>query len=121
MKDIADRILNALSEASSKGLVIDELSANLDTDVETIITALEKLISEKQILEKTDANEARYFLKTALEGEAEQGRLGDLNGCPCFPADRVGQVVLVKRKWDHCDITSNIISYKHLHRSTSRW
>ena len=84
MKDIADRILNALSEASSKGLVIDELSANLGTDVETIITALEKLISEKQILEKTDANEAKYFIKLALEGGDEQGTLGDLNGCPCF-------------------------------------
>lgn len=84
MKDISDRILNALSEASSKGLVIDELSANLDVDVETIIIALEKLISEKQILEKTDVNEAKYFLKTALEGGAEQGSLGDLNGCPCF-------------------------------------
>ena len=84
MKDIADRILNALSEASSKGLVLNELSTILDTDIEAIITALEKLISEKQILEETDANEARYFIKTALEGGAEQGTLGDLNGCPCF-------------------------------------
>ena len=24
--------------------------------------------------------------------------------------------VLVKRKWDHRDITSNVIAYKHLHR-----
>jgi hypothetical protein len=24
--------------------------------------------------------------------------------------------VLVKRKWDHRDITSNVIDYKHLHR-----
>ncbi|MHA1576245.1 MAG: hypothetical protein ACTSU3_02680 [Candidatus Thorarchaeota archaeon] len=84
MKDIGDRILNALNEANCKGLVVDELSASLGIDVQTIIIALEKLITEKLILEKTDADEAKYFMKTALEGEAEQGSLGDLDGCPCF-------------------------------------
>ena len=27
-----------------------------------------------------------------------------------------GTFVLVKARWDHRDITSNVIAYKHLHR-----
>ena len=84
MKDISDQILNALSETKGKGLVIDELSARLNVDAETLTTTLKQLISEKKIMEKTDANDAKYFVKTALESEVEHGSLGDLNGCPCF-------------------------------------
>ena len=84
MKDIADQILSALGEASTKGLVIDELTSRLNIDEQTITTVLKQLISENKIMEKTDANDARYFIKTSLESEVEHGGLGDLNGCPCF-------------------------------------
>ncbi|MHA1638417.1 MAG: hypothetical protein ACTSUO_05925 [Candidatus Thorarchaeota archaeon] len=85
MEDITDQILRALRETKGKGLVIDELSARLNVDdAQTLTTALKQLISEKKIMEKTDANDAKYFIKTALESEVEHGSLGDLNGCPCF-------------------------------------
>ena len=84
MKDISDQILNALRENNGKGLVIDELSSRLSIDKQTITATLKQLISENKIMEKTDANDARYFVKTSLESEVEHGRLGDLNGCPCF-------------------------------------
>ncbi len=84
MKDISDQILNALRETKGKGLVIDELSTRLNVDEKTLTTTLKQLISENKIMEKTDANDARYFVKTALESEVEHGSLGDLNGCPCF-------------------------------------
>lgn len=84
MKDISDQIVNALRETKGKGLVIDELLFRLNADEQIITTTLKQLISENKIMEKTDANDARYFVKTTLEGEVEHGRLGDLNGCPCF-------------------------------------
>ena len=91
MEDISDQILDALRETKGKGLVIDELSARLNMDVQTITTTLKELISEKKIMEKTDVNDARYFVKAALEGEVEQGSLGDLNGCPCFHCLKIGK------------------------------
>ena len=84
MKDISDQILSALRETKGKGLVLDELLTRLNVDAKTITTTLKELISENKIMEKTDANDARYFVKTALESEVEHGSLGDLNGCPCF-------------------------------------
>lgn len=84
MKDISDQILNALRETKGKGLVLDELLSRLNVDEQIITTTLKQLISENKIMEKTDANDARYFVKTSLESEVEQASLGDLNGCPCF-------------------------------------
>ena len=91
MKDISDQILNALRETKGKGLVIDELSDRLNVDAQTISTTLKELISENKIMEKTNANDARYFVKTALESEVEHGSLGDLNGCPCFHCLKIGK------------------------------
>ena len=33
----------------------------------------------------------------------------------------MGTAVLVKHKWNHRDILSNIIDYKHLHAQGSHW
>ena len=84
MKDISNQILKALGEAKAEGLVLNDLMSRLNVDEQTIVLALEQLISENMIMERTDANDARYFIKTSLESEVEHGSLGDLNGCPCF-------------------------------------
>ena len=72
-------------------LVIEELIQSLDTDRNTIQTAIEQLILERKVMEKSDANEARYLLSDSMVNEAEHGSLGDLNGCPCFHCLRIGR------------------------------
>ena len=84
MNEVSTRIVSALRTAGNKGLLIDDITTSLEVDLATATNAIYELIKEKQVMEKSDANETRYFLQGAMGEEAEQGTLGDLNGCPCF-------------------------------------
>jgi hypothetical protein len=84
MNEVSTRIKSALRSAGIKGLLIDDITMSLEIDLATATNAIDELIKEKQVMEKSDANETRYFLQGAMGDEAEQGTLGDLNGCPCF-------------------------------------
>jgi len=91
MKEVTTQIMSALRSAGGKGLLIDEITTSLGIDLATASTAINQLITEKQVMEKSDANESRYFLRGVMGEEAEQGTLGDLNGCPCFHCLRIGR------------------------------
>ncbi len=84
MKEVANQIMGALRSAGGKGLLISEITTSLEIDLATATNAIHELIKEKQVMEKAEANESRYFLRGAMGEETEQGTLGDLNGCPCF-------------------------------------
>ncbi len=84
MKEVADQVLRVLQSAGTSGLLLSEMAAKLGIDSETLEKTLQQLISERQILEKTDSNDARYVLRAAMAFETERGTIGDLNGCPCF-------------------------------------
>lgn len=84
MNEVATQIMSALRSAGGKGLLIDEITTSLDIDLAIASNALNQLIKEKQVMEKSDAKESRYFVRGIMGEEAEQGTLGDLNGCPCF-------------------------------------
>ena len=91
MNEVSTRIVSALRSAGVKGLLIDDITVSLEIDLATATDAILKLIKEKQVMEKSDANETRYFLQGAMGDEAEQGTLGDLNGCPCFHCLKIGR------------------------------
>ncbi|MFW9909714.1 MAG: hypothetical protein ACFFEF_14170 [Candidatus Thorarchaeota archaeon] len=84
MNNSVNQIISALRAAGGKGLVVDELAKSLDIDSDTIIEIVNQMIMENRVMEKSDANEARYFLQDEMSDEVEQSRLSDLNGCPCF-------------------------------------
>jgi len=91
MKNICDQLLNALRAAEERGLLIDELETQLGVDSQTITSALEQLISEGRIMEKSNTKESRYFIDTQMGEDTERGGLTDLNGCPCFHCLRISK------------------------------
>ncbi len=80
---VADRILDALRAAGSRGLLFEELTDTLAIDTSEIQTTMEQLISEGQVMQKQDLEQTRYILRGQVTSE-EHTRLSDLNGCPCF-------------------------------------
>ncbi len=81
MKEVTDRIVSILRSTGRKGLHIDELTSKLDIDTKTAADAIKQLLQE-QIIKMEDS---RILLQQdAVGDEAEQGALGDLNGCPCY-------------------------------------
>lgn len=81
MKEVTERIVGALSSADREGLRIDEIASNLDIDTNRIADAIKQLLKEKRI----KMEDARYLLQQdAMGDEAEQKRVGDLYGCPCY-------------------------------------
>ncbi len=91
MKEVTTQIMSVIRSAGGKGLLIDEITTSLGIDLATASNAIDQLIKEKQVMEKSDANESRYFARGIMGEEAEQGTLGDLNGCPCFHCLRIGR------------------------------
>ncbi len=55
------------------------------------------------------------MLHVCLQQERDK-KLFELGDVFAYAAVCFGSCVLVKRKWDHRDITSNGIANKHLHR-----
>jgi hypothetical protein len=84
MNAVSKQILSALRSAGIRGLRINDIATSLEIDLATATNAIYEMIKEKQVMEKSDANETRYILQGAMGDEAEQGTLGDLNGCPCY-------------------------------------
>ena len=91
MNEVTNQILSALRSAGGKGLLLDDIATSLGIDLAIASNAIDQLIKEKQVMEKSDANESRYFIRGVMGEEAEQGTLGDLNGCPCFHCLRIGR------------------------------
>ena len=92
MKNLSEQITSALRAAGEKGMLIDELAHSLDIDLETIAKAVKQLITEKQVMEKSEAeNKARFFLGAAVGDETEQGIGGDLMGCPCYHCQKIAK------------------------------
>lgn len=88
MKEVVNRIVSAISSAGNDGLHIDEITSLLDIDRKTAADAIEQLLKEKRI----KMEDARYLLQQdALGDETEQGKVGDLNGCPCFHCGRIAR------------------------------
>ncbi|MDF1537412.1 MAG: hypothetical protein P1Q69_00705 [Candidatus Thorarchaeota archaeon] len=86
MKKLFDQILSALRATGGKGMIIDEITSLLDIDTQTAADAIEKLLKEKRI----KMEDARYLLQQdAMGDEAEKGKVGDLNGCPCFQCHKL--------------------------------
>lgn len=91
MNDVVSRILSILCSAGAQGLPIDEVATRLGIDLATATTTIKQLVTEKQVMEKSDAGETRYFLRASMGDEAEQGTVRDLNGCPCFHCLKIGR------------------------------
>ncbi len=91
MNDVVSRILSILCSAGAQGLLIDEVATRLGIDLATATTTIRQLVTEKQVMEKSDAGETRYILRAAMGDEAEPGTVRDLNGCPCFHCLRIGR------------------------------
>ena len=88
MKKLFDQIISALRATGGKGLIIDEITSLLDIDTKTAADAIEKLLKENQI----KMEDARILLnQNDMGDEAEQGKVGDLNGCPCFHCGRIAR------------------------------
>jgi len=91
MNDVADLILNALRAAGDKGLLIDELMANLETNAEQIESTIAQLTSEGLVMLKQEQEDKRYTLSSQVGDEVELGSLSDLDGCPCFHCLKIGK------------------------------
>ena len=81
---VADRILKALRAAGNKGLLMDELTSNLEIDAEKVATTIERLMTEGQIMQKQELERTKYFITEQMARDGEPPGLSDLNGCPCF-------------------------------------
>lgn len=80
--------MSVLDSAGKKGLLIDEIASLLDIDTQTAADALEELLKENRI----KMEDARIILQQdAMGDEADKGKVGDLNGCPCFHCGRLAR------------------------------
>jgi len=91
MNDVADLVLSALRAAGDKGLLIDELMANLNTNAEQIESTISQLTSEGLIMLKQEQEDKRYTLSSQVGDDVELGSLSDLDGCPCFHCLKIGK------------------------------
>jgi len=91
MNDVADLVLGALRAAGDKGLLIDELMANLKTNAEQIESIIAQLTSEGLIMLKQEQEDKRYTLSSQVGDDVELGSLSDLDGCPCFHCLKIGK------------------------------
>jgi predicted transcriptional regulator len=91
MNDVADLILSALRAAGDKGLLIDELMTNLETNADQIESTIAQLTSEGLIMLKQEQEDKRYTLSSQVGDDVELGSLSDLDGCPCFHCLKIGK------------------------------
>jgi hypothetical protein len=91
MNDVADLILSALRAAGDKGLLIDELMANLKTDAEQTESTIAQLTSEGLVMLKQEQEDKRYTLSSQVSEDVDLGSLSDLDGCPCFHCLKIGK------------------------------
>ncbi len=89
--NVANRILNALRAAGSRGLLLDELTDALAIDANKIRTTMEQLVSEGQVMQKQEVEQTRYVLRGQATPETEPTHLSDLNGCPCFHCIKISR------------------------------
>ncbi|TFG14311.1 hypothetical protein EU537_03780 [Candidatus Thorarchaeota archaeon] len=91
MGGIVDEVIHAFRVIGRRGLTVEQLTKQLDSDTNEIASTIKQLITEKRIMEKAESKEARYFLRTLMDNEQGQGGIGDLDGCPCFHCLKIGK------------------------------
>ncbi|MHA2141174.1 MAG: hypothetical protein ACXADC_03270 [Candidatus Thorarchaeota archaeon] len=85
MNDEKDPILDALTAAGERGLLINELATSLGIKPKKLTKEIEQLVSKGLIkVQKLEQKEEKYVLKADFGEEADHGSLSDMNGCPCF-------------------------------------
>ena len=91
MNDVVDLILSALRAVGDKGLLIDELVINLETNAGQIESTIAQLTSEGLVMLKQEQEDKRYILNSQVGDDVELGSLSDLDGCPCFHCLKIGK------------------------------